>query len=58
MPAVLGLLAIFDLRVELQLLADHFTLASLAAAIRSHPLAMAVLLLMPSLLQHYRRSRH
>jgi hypothetical protein len=57
-PAVLGLLAIFDLRVELQLLADHFTLASLAAAIRSHPLAMAVLLLMPSLLQHYRRSRH
>jgi hypothetical protein len=57
-PAVLGLLAIFDLRVELQLLADHFTLASLAAAIRSHPLAIAVLLLMPSLLQHYRRSRH
>jgi hypothetical protein len=56
-PAVLGLLAIFDLRVELQLLADHFTLASLAAAIRSHPLAMAVLLLMPSLLQHYRRRR-
>jgi hypothetical protein len=57
-PAVLGLLAIFDLRVELQLLADHFTLASLAAAIRSHPLAMAVLLLMPSLLQHYRRRLH
>jgi hypothetical protein len=55
---VLGLLAIFDMRVEIQLLTDHFTLASFAAAIRSHPLAMAVLLLMPSLLQHYRYRRH
>ena len=57
MPLLLGLLALLDLRVELQLLADHFTLAALAAAVRSHPLAVAVLLLLPSLLHHYRRRR-
>ena len=57
MPLLLGLLALLDLRVELQLLADHFTLASLAAAVRSHPLAVAILLLWPSLLHHYRRRR-
>lgn len=57
MPLLLGLLALLDLRVELQLLADHFTLAALAAAVRSHPLAVAVLLLWPSLLHHYRRRR-
>ena len=53
-PVSLGLLALLDLRVELQLLVDHFTLAGLGAAIRSHPLAVAVLLLLPSLLQRYR----
>ena len=53
-PVSLGLLALLDLRVELQLLLDHFTLAGLGAAIRSHPLAVAVLLLLPSLLQRYR----
>ena len=53
-PVLLALLALFDLRVELQLLADHLTLAGLGAALRSHPLAVAVLLLLPSLLQHYR----
>ncbi len=51
---LLALLALFDLRIELQLLADHFTLAGLAAAIRSHPLAVAVLLLLPSLLERFR----
>ncbi len=53
-PVLLGLLALLDLRVELQLLSDHFTLTALGAAIRSHPLAVAVLLLLPSLLRHYR----
>ena len=52
---LLALLALLDLRVELQLLADHFTLASLAAAIRNHLLATAVLLLLSSLLHHYRQ---
>jgi hypothetical protein len=53
-PVSLGLLALLDLRVELQLLLEHFTLAGFGAAIRSHPLAVAVLLLLPSLLQRYR----
>jgi len=53
-PLLLGLLALLDLRVELQLLADHFTLAAVGAAVRSHLLAVAVLLLLPSLVSHYR----
>jgi hypothetical protein len=56
-PLLLGLLALLDLRVELQLLGDHFTLAALAAAVRSHPLAVAVLLLLPSLARQYSRRR-
>lgn len=51
MPLLLGLLALFDLRVELQLLAEHPTLAALVAALRSHPLAVTVLLLQPWLLR-------
>jgi hypothetical protein len=43
-----------DLRVDLQLLADHFTITSLLEAIRSHPLAMAVLIFTPSLWRRYR----
>lgn len=53
-PVLLALLALFDLRVELQLLGDQFTLAGFAAACRSHPLAVAVLLLLPSLFRRYR----
>ncbi|WP_259733340.1 hypothetical protein [Synechococcus sp. CS-1331] len=56
-PLLLGLLALLDLRVELQLLADHFTFAALGAAVRSHLLAVAVLLLLPSLIVHYRSSQ-
>jgi hypothetical protein len=51
---LLGLLALLDLRVELQLLTDHFTLAAVGAAVRAHLLAVAVLLLLPSLINHYR----
>ena len=54
-PVVLAILALLDLRVELELLADHFTVTSLLVAIRSHPLAVAVLALLPSMLRHYRR---
>ncbi len=57
MPLLLTLLALLDLRVELQLLHDHITLAALASALRSHPLAVAVLLLTPSLVRHYRVHR-
>ena len=53
-PIVLGALALGDMRVELILLADHFTLTSFGAALVAHPLAVAVLALMPSLVRHYR----
>lgn len=56
-PSLLLLLALFDLRIELQLLADHFTFTSVLTAIGSHPLAVLVLVLQPSLWSHYRRRR-
>lgn len=46
---LLGLLALLDLRVELQLLLDHFTWTSLLAVPLAHPLAIAVLVLLPGL---------
>ncbi|HBH72328.1 MAG TPA: hypothetical protein DDY43_02550 [Synechococcales bacterium UBA10510] len=48
-------LAVYDLRLELQLLADHFTLTTFRAAISSHPLAVLVLLTMPPLLLRRKR---
>lgn len=54
MPLILLLLALVDLRVDLQLLADHFTISSLLEAIRTHSLATAVLIFTPSLWRRYR----
>jgi hypothetical protein len=51
---LLALLALLDLRVELQLLLDHFTWSSLMQIPVHHPLAMAVLLLVPCLQQRPR----
>jgi hypothetical protein len=56
-PVLLLLLALADLRVEIQLMADHFTFTTLAAAFRTHLLAVFVLMLQPSLWKHYRRQR-
>ncbi|NDG74579.1 MAG: hypothetical protein EBX49_04420 [Synechococcaceae bacterium WB8_1B_136] len=53
-PLLLALLALFDLRTELQLLADHFTWSSLMVIPGQHPLAVVVLALLPSLLRRYR----
>ena len=46
-PILLAILALLDLRTELQLLADHFTFASLVEIPRHHPLAIAVLVFTP-----------
>lgn len=54
LPLVLLLLALLDLRTELVLLVDHFTLISLITAITSHPLAVTVLVAQPSLWRRYR----
>jgi hypothetical protein len=53
-PLLLAFLALIDLRTELQLMWDHFTWTSLSYLPASHPLALAVLLLLPSLLRRYR----
>jgi len=53
-PLLLAFLALLDLRVELQLLFDHLTLSSLSEAVRTHLLAVMVLIFMPSLLRRYR----
>ena len=53
-PLLLLVLALLDLRTELLLLLDHFTWTSLSIIPAQHPLAMAVLLLWPSLLRRYR----
>ena len=54
LPLLLGLLALLDLRVEIQLLLDHFTWISLAMIPVSHPLATAVLVLLPAMLRRWR----
>ena len=43
-PILLILLALGDLRTELQLLSDQFTVTGLGYAIRDHQLAVVVLL--------------
>jgi hypothetical protein len=54
LPVLLILLALWDLRGELQLLSDHFTWVTLRAALVQHPLAVAVLLLAPALWRRFR----
>ena len=53
-PVLLLILALWDLRAELQLLADHFTWVTLQQALIQHPLAVAVLLLTPTLWRQVR----
>ena len=56
-PLLLLLLALLDLRTELQLLLDHFTISSLVEIPRHHPLAIAVLFCTPWLIQRSRGTR-
>ena len=53
-PLLLAALALLDLRPELLLLADHFTITTLLAIPRHHPLAVAVLFSTPWLLRRCR----
>jgi hypothetical protein len=52
-PLLLVLLALADLKTEIVLLLDHFTLTSLLFAMRHHVLAVAVLMGSPSLWRRY-----
>ena len=56
-PLLLLLLALADLQIEFRLLFDRVTLTRLLNAIRSHPLAVVVLVAQPSLWRRYAGSR-
>lgn len=57
LPLLLLLLALLDLRTELLLLLDHFTITTLLSAIGNHPLAVLVLIAQPSLWRRYRSAK-
>ena len=51
-PVFLGLMSIWDLRVEIRLMVENFTFIGLFYAIGKHPLAISVLLLLPVMLKN------
>ena len=53
-PLILLLFAVYDLRTELKILLDHLTIISIIYTIKHHPLAIATLIFMPSLIQKYK----
>ena len=53
-PLLLAALAVWDLRSELQLLAEHFTWISLLMIPRYHLLAVTVLIFTPSFIRQRR----
>ena len=54
LPLLLAVLAVWDLRDDLLLLLDRPTFTAGFYLLRSHPLAVLVLLLQPSLWRRYR----
>jgi hypothetical protein len=54
LPLLLAVLALWDLRDDLRLLLDRPTFTAGFYLLRSHPLAVLVLLLQPSLWRRYR----
>jgi hypothetical protein len=53
----LFVLALADLKSEIRLLLDHFTFTTVVVAIQNHLLAVTILVLLPSLWNHYRRDQ-
>ena len=47
---ILIILALYDLRIELRILLDYFTISALFHTIYEHPLAIIVLLTLPNML--------
>jgi hypothetical protein len=56
-PVLLFVLALADLKSEIRLLLDHFTFTTVVVAIQNHLLAVTILVLLPSLWNHYRRDQ-
>ncbi|MDP6193682.1 MAG: hypothetical protein AB8A46_09220 [Prochlorococcus sp.] len=57
LPILFLVLAFWDLRTEIRLLWDHFTITELTFAFRYHALAVVVLFSVPSLWRRYGPSR-
>ena len=52
---ILIILSIYDLRIDLRLLLDYFTFSSLLYTVTHHPLAIAVLITIPSLFKSFKK---
>ena len=53
---LLIILSIYDLRIDIRLLLDYFTFSTLLYTIFEHPLAISVLLTMPSFIKPLRKT--
>ena len=53
---LLIVLSIYDLRIDIRILIDFFTLSTLFYAISEHPLAITILITSPSLLKIVNKS--
>ena len=53
---ILIILSIYDLRIDIRLLLDYFTFSTLLYTIFEHPLAISVLLTMPSFIKPLRKT--
>ncbi len=54
-PILLIILSIYDLRIDLRLLLDFFTFSTLFYTISEHPLAITVLITIPTFLNSFRK---
>ena len=53
---VLVIFSIYDLRIDIRLLLDYFTLSTLMYTIADHPLAIMVLLTIPMLSNSHKKN--
>ena len=51
---LLIILSIYDLRIDLRILSDFFTFSTLFYTVSEHPLAILVLITMPSMFNSYK----
>ncbi len=56
-PVILIILSIYDLRIDLYLLLDFFTFSSLFYTVYEHPLAITVLLTIPTFIKSINKDK-
>ena len=57
-PILLIILSLLDLRIEMRILLDQFTLTSFIYAFRHHTLAFTILFFSPSLIKTYTKYKY